>query len=455
MNTIRQAAVAGSFYPANGDDLERSVDALLAANQSTLSNNREAIPKVIIAPHAGHIYSGQIAASAYSRLRHAQPPITRVVLLGPSHRLGFKGIAATSVTAYQTPLGNIPIDSSSIQEILMLPGTGFLDEAHKLEHSIEVHLPFLQRVLESFTLVPLVIGDANKEDVARVLGTLWGGPETLIIVSSDLSHFHPYAEAQQLDSNTSAKIVALDASLSGEEACGCRPLNGLLHLLKAKNLTIEQLMVKNSGDTAGDLDRVVGYGTYIVVDLPALELPLCSRQQLLQQARNAILYKLTTNTDGFSIRIDDFSQQLQQDRACFITLNIEGRLRGCIGSLESHRPLIIDVIRNAEAAAFEDPRFPPLSLDEYQQVDIHISVLSKPEPMKVSSRQDLLSRLRSGVDGLIIQEGNKRATFLPAVWEQLPDPETFLTELRKKARLEAKGWSEQTIVHRYSSEEFS
>lgn len=459
MNAIRSPAVAGTFYPADTPELISSVDAMLNS-----VNNDDPAPKVIIAPHAGHIYSGSVAACAYSRLKNAKSAISRVVLLGPSHTVGFKGIALSTSTAYMTPLGEIPIDSASVQKVLSLGGSGFLDEAHAQEHSLEVHLPFLQRVLGSFSLIPLVIGDATREEVAAVLNELWGGPETLIIISTDLSHFHPYAEARKIDARTSSKILALDASIAGEEACGCRPLNGLLHLLNRRGLKVEQVVVKNSGDTAGSKDRVVGYGAYVVMEKAmekAMEntveqkttLSLAWRQRLLQTAREAVLHSFG-NSENYKIDLSRFPQTLKEERASFVTLNINQQLRGCIGSLVAHRPLVTDVAYNAQAAAFNDPRFKPLTIGEYQQVDIHISVLSPPERLDVSSREDLLSKLRPGIDGLIINEGDRRATYLPTVWAQLPDPEAFVGELRRKAGLSAGGWAANTTIHRYVTEEF-
>jgi MEMO1 family protein len=449
MQAVREPAVAGTFYTENAAELRASIDTML--NQHT---SLAPAPKVIIAPHAGHIYSGPIAAAAYQRLANRKHDISRVVLLGPSHRVGFRGIAATSATSYATPLGEIPLAADAIQSIIGMPETGFLDEAHEQEHSLEVHLPFLQQVLGKFDLVPLVVGDAGKEAVAAVIDRLWGGSETLIIVSSDLSHYHDYAEAQRLDTHTSEKITSLTADLSGEEACGCKPLNGLLHLARQKGLSIQQIDCRNSGDTAGDRDRVVGYGSYVVVteEPGSDEFSLANRQWLLQIAREAILQPLHGNE--VKLNLQHFPASFQQPRATFVTLNIEGRLRGCIGSLQAHRPLVVDVANNAQAAAFKDPRFKALKLDEFVSVDVHISVLSVPEPLVVNSRDELLSQLQPGIDGLILEENGHRATYLPSVWDQLPDAETFITELRRKAGLAADGWSESTKIQRYRTEEF-
>lgn len=446
MNTVRSPAVAGTFYSANAEELSASVDAMLASIEDP-----GAAPKAIIAPHAGHIYSGPIAASVYARLRPVRDRIRRVVLLGPSHRVGFRGIAATSAQHYRTPLGDIPIDTAAVSALNGLPSTGVLDEAHAQEHSLEVHLPFLQRVLGAFSLVPLVVGDATKEDVARVLDTLWGDDETLIVISSDLSHYHSYGEATQIDARTSDKIVHLDTTLTGAEACGCRPINGLLHLARQRGLSVEQVDVRNSGDTAGSHDRVVGYGAYVIMN--ETRLPLASRQRLLQVAREAILRPLVSK-ENYHLELGHFPSTFQEQRATFVTLNIDGRLRGCIGSLVAHRALVVDVAHNAQAAAFKDPRFSPLTLAEYQNVDVHISVLSPPAPMNVTDRSDLIAQLRPGIDGLIIEDGAHRSTYLPSVWEQLPDPESFVAELRRKAGLPTDGWSSSIQVSRYTTEEF-
>ncbi len=449
MPAVRAAAVSGSFYSNNGQELAETVDEML-----NLAPDTGPVPKVIVAPHAGHVYSGPIAASAYRRLTARRDEITRVVLLGPSHRVGFKGIAATSATSYSTPLGEIPLAAQAIQSIISLPETGFLDEAHAQEHSLEVHLPFLQRILKSFQLVPLVVGEASKEAVARVIDALWGGPETLIVVSTDLSHYKGYADAQETDAETSRQIVALNDELTGEQACGCRPLNGLIHLVRQKGLTIEQIDLRNSGDIAGDRDRVVGYGAYIILETAQTDsYSLALRQRMLQVAREAILAPLT-GTSNYEVNLQRYPAALQAERASFVTLNIDSRLRGCIGSLLAHQPLIADIASNAQSAAFKDPRFRPLNLEEYHRLEIHISVLTVPERLDVESRAELLEQLHPGVDGLILEENGKRATYLPSVWEQLPDPESFISELRRKAGLPAHTWDD-TIVQRYRTEEFS
>ncbi len=259
---VRDPAVAGTFYLDNPAQLRQMVQHYLTQGKgSTLR------PKALIAPHAGYPYSGPIAGSAYRSLLPLRKQITRVVLLGPSHHVAFHGLAAPTSTAFRTPLGEIAVDQTAIAEIADLSQLYQLDQPHQAEHSLEVQLPFLQEVLGTFSLIPLVVGMAEPSAVAEVLERLWGGDETLIVVSSDLSHYLPYAAAQQMDSSSSEAIEQLDEHrLQHESACGRMPINGLLHLAKQRRLQEETVDVRNSGDTAGDKSRVVGYGAYLFAE---------------------------------------------------------------------------------------------------------------------------------------------------------------------------------------------
>lgn len=259
MSLSRRPAVAGLFYPGDPRELKRMVDGYLAEPHA-----HDTPPKALIAPHAGYIYSGSVAASAYATLAPAHAEIRRVVLLGPAHRVPVRGLAASSAERFDTPLGPIDLDREAIDSALTLPQVRIMDEAHAQEHSLEVQLPFLQEVLDCFTLVPFVVGDAGPEEVAEVLDLLWGGPETLIVISSDLSHYHSYPVAQRLDTATSAAIEALrPRDIGYDQACGRIPVNGLLELARRRGLRARTLDQRNSGDTAGPRDQVVGYGAYV------------------------------------------------------------------------------------------------------------------------------------------------------------------------------------------------
>ncbi len=259
MTSVRYPAVAGMFYPDDPVSLDEMVRAYLDA-----STTEGPVPKAIIAPHAGYVYSGPVAASAYRLLKPAKGVIKRVVLLGPAHRVPFQGLAVPSVDFFVTPLGSVAIDKQAIEKIADFPWVTISDTPHEPEHSLEVHLPFLQEVLENFRVVPIVVGDATPEEVAAVLERLWGGPETLIVISSDLSHYFDYTTARKMDTATSQAIESLDPNaLTFESACGRIPVAGLLLAAKKHGLNAETVDLRNSGDTAGPKDQVVGYGAYV------------------------------------------------------------------------------------------------------------------------------------------------------------------------------------------------
>jgi len=256
--STRPAAVAGLFYPGDRHELAATVHHLL--EQTTCQPGSH--PKALIVPHAGYVYSGPIAATAYRQLEAIAGRITRVVLIGPAHRVALNGMAFPSVDTFAVPTGEVRLDRAAIDAALKLPGTCISDRAHALEHCLEVHVPFLQAVLGEFALVPIVVGHSQPAEVAHVLESLWGGEETLIVVSSDLSHYHPYDTARAIDAHTTAKILSRSTDLTGEEACGAYAINGLMVAARGHELTVHALDVRNSGDTAGDRRQVVGYGAY-------------------------------------------------------------------------------------------------------------------------------------------------------------------------------------------------
>jgi MEMO1 family protein len=257
---IRPAAVAGRFYPSDPAELRELISALLAQVPPATGQG----PKALIAPHAGYLYSGPIAASAYAQLSPARDLITRIVLLGPSHHVALKGLATSSAEGFATPLGVVPVDVEAVRLVRALPQVRELDEAHAHEHSLEVHLPFLQTVLGGFTLVPLAVGVASPEEVSQVLDTLWGGPETRLVISSDLSHYYDLETARRLDRATAEAIEALKpAGIDGEGACGRIPICGLLQSARQHGLRARIVDLRTSGDTAGPRDKVVGYGAFV------------------------------------------------------------------------------------------------------------------------------------------------------------------------------------------------
>ncbi|HEY7758392.1 MAG TPA: AmmeMemoRadiSam system protein B [Burkholderiales bacterium] len=441
--STRPAAVAGAFYPADPAVLARDVAALLDQARARIESG-EPVPKAIIAPHAGYIYSGPVAATVYARLAPLAGRIQRVVLLGPAHRVAVRGLALPGAAAFDTPLGSVPLDEEGHALLQDLPQVVVSREAHALEHSLEVHLPFLQKVLGGFKLIPLVVGRAAPDEVAQVLERLWGGDETLVVVSSDLSHYLGYAQAQATDRDTARLILNRQPTLDPHQACGAAPANGLLLVAARRGLGPRLLDLRNSGDTAGDRTRVVGYGSFgfyanaaAAGDTPG--------DVLIPIARSAI-----GGMFGLAFRTREEHAFLHTHGACFVTLTRHGKLRGCIGTLQAHRKLLDDVKANAKAAAFLDPRFEPLTATEFKSTLVEISLLSAAEPIAFAGEAQAIAALRPNLDGVILECGRNRGTFLPQVWEQIPDPREFLAHLKRKAGLAPDFWADDVRLSRYT-----
>jgi hypothetical protein len=431
------------FYPDNPVELRRVIADLLA---NVKPGAASPAPKALIVPHAGYIYSGAVAASAYARLGALRGRIRRVVLLGPTHRVAVRGLALPEAERFATPLGDVALDQAGMQAVAGLPQVVTSAAAHQMEHSLEVQLPFLQQVLGDFRLLPLAVGDATAAEVAEVLEAVWGGDETLIVISSDLSHFLPDARARKVDAETVNAILALDSHLNHEQACGATPVNGLLRAARTHGLRPVALDVRNSSDTAGDPERVVGYAAFtFTAEADTDQADAEKGSTLLKLARSEIGSKL-----GHVAAFHAQSDWLAEPGACFVTLTRQGELRGCVGTLEAHRPLGMDVRENALAAAFRDPRFMPLTRDEFEEIRVEVSLLSPTQPLAVTDEASALATLRPNIDGVVFEYRHFRSTFLPQVWEQLPDPAEFLAQLKRKAGLPMDFWAEPVRLSRYT-----
>jgi len=450
--TIRPAAVAGAFYPADPVQLSQQLRSLLASAAA-----HDGAPKALIVPHAGYIYSGEIAALAYSRLAPLRWTVRRVVLLGPCHRVAVPGVAVPECAFFETPLGRVEIDTTTVAAIARQPGVVADDRPHAQEHSLEVQLPFLQAVLEQFYVVPIAIGQASSAQVAALIEQLWGGPETLIVISSDLSHFLPYATAQAMDGDSASQILQFDDRLTHEQACGATGINALLQIAQRRQMQPTLLGVCNSGDTAGDRDRVVGYAAYVFSEKspqPAQSAHPSDATDtgaiLIAHARYAINQQLGLPATP----PPDSLPQLDMPGACFVTLKMGDALRGCIGSLEATRTLREDLRVNAISAATRDPRFPPLSAAEWANTTIDVSVLSPVSYEACPDQATALTRITPGRDGVVLcgERGMRRSTFLPAVWNQFPQPEDFLRYLLDKGGF--RGWPADMQLGRYTVDEY-
>jgi AmmeMemoRadiSam system protein B/AmmeMemoRadiSam system protein A len=450
------------FYPAAADDLNDEVRALLqaVAHRPVPGAAATKPPKALIAPHAGYVYSGPIAAHAYAQLAPLAGRVRRVVLLGPAHRAYVRGLALPGAARFATPLGEVEIDAEAVAALSGLPQVVESAPAHAAEHSLEVQLPFLQAVLGRFALVPLAVGEATAAEVADVLDRLWGGDETLIVISSDLSHYLPYRVAQEVDRATIDTMLALEPSLDPTQACGAHPVNGLLLTARRRRLVPSLLDLRNSGDTAGDRGRVVGYAALAFYEGLAgagaaagfATAAAADRRGpvLLAHARDAIAQAL-----GVAAGAAPEAEFLAQPGATFVTLKTDGELRGCIGSLAARRPLREDVRDNAQAAAFQDPRFAPLAHAEYARLSVEVSLLAPSVPLVVLDEDELHAALRPGIDGLTFEYRHRRATFLPQVWDSLPETRAFVAALKRKLGVDAGFWSDELRVSRYTVDKWT
>ena len=451
---VRQAVWAGRFYDADPAALKQDIDQLTRKAQKT----RIRIPenkflRAIVMPHAGYIYSGWTAAHA-ARVMPADQ-FSKVILLGPDHRIGFKNAALSDVAAYNTPLGKISLHPD-VAELRRQPDLfQRLPVSRDKEHSLEVVLPFLQCYLADFQLVPVIIGPGDVQRISDALNSIIAR-NTLLVVSSDLSHFLPYAQAVVRDRETIDEIISLKPDKlvnTDNRACGKMPLLILTEIARRRHWQPLLLHYSNSGDTAGDRSRVVGYaaiaffGDLLMKDIdnsPA-RFSEAQGQVLLKLARHTIAEKLggRAASEEMLAALDD--DQFQLPCGTFVTLKIKGQLRGCIGNLTSTETVLDGVRRNAINAALHDPRFPSLSKDELEQSRIEVSILSEPQALAYRNGPDLIKKLRPHVDGVIIRKGHASATFLPQVWEQLPGPEDFLTHLCLKAGLPAGAWKNSDL----------
>lgn len=486
---VRGPAVAGLFYPLNDKKLAENIDELLAEAKAADIKNLRAL----VAPHAGYKYSGPVAASAYKQL--AGRRYETVVVMSPSHFARFDGAYVPAVDAYETPLGRMRLSPKAAQLAKTEPFTAdrrcqmqrpdfwrqspkelppFGEEAPDTwEHSLEVQLPFIQRMLGEVALIPITFGNVDGADVARGLAPLVDR-QTLLVASSDLSHYHAYDDASQRDRSCVQAICELSAEwLRQQEACGMGPILTVVELARRNGWKARLLDCRNSGDTTGDKSRgVVGYAAiaFYEPEAPPGAAPSApataaaekdkpryspeQRKRLLALARESLV-AATARHRPPEADAADMDDALLAHRGCFVTLTKEGKLRGCVGSIFPQEPLYQAVLHRARSAAVEDRRFTPVQPDEVSQIKIEISVLTLPRPIEYKTPNELLDKLRPHVDGVVLRVGRSQSTFLPQVWEQIPGKEEFLQHLSQKAGLESGDWRDpKAVVLSYQVEAF-
>lgn len=471
---VREPAVAGLFYPKDPVELTKEIDACLVSAKVEPTTGEL---KALICPHAGYPYSGPVAAYAYRLL--AGREYATVVVLGPSHYADLHAASVTNADVFRTPLGDVPVSAKARALARLSPfalepscpvqrpdwwrqssrAAPAEDTADTWEHSVEVEVPFLQRVLKNFELVPVVCGEIDEEKAAGALLQIVDD-RTLLIASSDLSHYYSYATARDLDRHTVEAICRLDPNAVGDgDACGHTPIRTLLYVARQRGWQARLLDCRNSGDITGDKSRVVGYAAiafYAPASVsgtapaarpsaaPAALFTAADRRYLLDLARKTVQTAATTGQLP-AVSADGLAPKFTAAKGCFVTLTKRGQLRGCIGYILPQGPLYRAVAENARNAALRDPRFSAVKPGEVDQLEIEISVLTKPLPLFFSSPEDLLRQLQPGVDGVVLQIGDRSATYLPQVWEQIPDKVDFLNNLAEKAGCDSSAWRESGV----------
>lgn len=448
--TVRRPAVANQFYTGNPNKLRREVEKYLAAG----SPLKEA-PQIIISPHAGFVFSGPVAGIGFATI---DKTVNKVILIGPSHHKYFSGISIPDVDAYDTPLCQIPINKKDIKKLRSNSMVHAHVDAHSMEHCLEVQLPFLQVLLSDFTIIPIIVGNVeNPAQVADLVHPLID-KKTLVVISSDFSHFQPHKDAKKTDARSIETIMKGKAD-GFLDACGERPIRIAMHLAKKMNLKPKLLDARNSYETApqyGAGDRVVGYASIVYLpaknnpseDSKAEEKPNSDESSKLSDKEKEFMLALARDALNKAVKGEkppspkDIPAVAQEMCGCFVTLTKHGSLRGCIGYIEGIKPLYQAIIDNARNAALGDPRFPNVTPDELKDLKVEVSVLTKPEPFEYTSTDDLLNKIHANVDGIILKKGMRQSTFLPQVWNQLSDKVTFLEHLSMKAGLGRDEWKD-------------
>jgi len=448
---IRKAAVAGRFYPSSPKELRDDVERYLAAAAPSDASASTAV-NIMVAPHAGYVFSAPVAAGVYSR---ASRSARTVILIGPSHHKRFDGVHVTDARYYETPLGKVEVNREINEKLSKNPLCLRASGAEESEHCLEVQLPFLQVILGGgkFTIVPLITGNVGAKAVAEML-LPFIDDTAMVVASSDLSHYQPQRDARDIDDATISTVISGNAD-GFMEACGDTAIRVVMEIAAKRGLAAELIDARTSYDTApeyGDPHRVVGYAAIAFVKRSAAG----DTAESFNRQEKEYMLKLARETLTAAVRGGGDTQpsppkpkselsRLAQNYGCFVTLNSHGQLRGCIGNIEPIKPLYKGIADNAINAAFHDPRFPRVKAAELGEIKIEVSVLTKPAPLGAKSADEILKKLVPFEHGVILKLGSRQSTFLPQVWEQLPDKVMFLEHLAMKAGAGRDDWKRADV----------
>ena len=443
MERVKTASVAGMFYPINKEELLETIKQFDTNNVK----DYDVSTRAIIVPHAGYFYSGQLASNGFQYLSKT---VKNIFIIAPSHHVSVDKPVLSDYEHWQTPLGEISINQKINEELIDDFGCQYLNEAFEKEHAVEVQVPFIQYLYEDVKIIPILLNYHTDNKLADIIAKYYQNEENAFVISTDLSHFHKDDEAKKIDNATANMIEMIGtAQMTPHHACGSAGICALHKFVEANNFSLIRIGMTNSSSSSGNKDRVVGYGAWLLYEGKSTEF-IKDRYSdfMLEICRDSIKAGLDNQQIAITSKIPPVFNQLG---ACFVTLNINGRLRGCIGSIVAHQPLIIDLAQHAYDSAFRDNRFSPLTKEEYEKIDISISLLSPPTKMQFANEQDLLNKITPYEDGIIIRDGNHQAVYLPSVWEQIPNKVDFLNNLKIKAGLAPNHFSSTFEAFKYST----
>lgn len=440
MLNIKKPAVSGIFYPDNKQEILSQIEYF----KSRIQFEPNYLTRAVIVPHAGYVYSGQ---AAYKGLSCLDKNIKNIFIFAPAHKVYVEGSVICDYDAFLTPLGEVSVNKDICRKLNTEFGLKYFNEAFKDEHAIEVQLPLLGSLFTDFKIIPVLIGKENPDTITKIIKRYYGDNAAGFVISSDLSHFLNYNEAKKVDNITAQMIENTDCdNFNPAQACGSVGICALSQFAKINNYSLIRLAKHNSGDITGDKSRVVGYGSWFLYE--------GSKNHYIKEHYSDLTIRICKNSivNKGKYAPGKYPAVFDETGASFITLEKNGNLRGCIGSIIAHRPLVDDLIENACAAAYRDSRFAPLNPDEFDEIQIKASLLSEPVEIEFCDEADLLNKIIPYKDGIIIKDGSYQAVYLPSVWEQLPDKKMFLNSLKQKAGLSENYFSKNFKAYRFYSD---
>lgn len=456
---IRYPIAVGTHYPRNGRELTKKTKELLEAAEGRLRPDRESFPKVIIIPHNAFLFSGMIAAGGFTYLQQLRPFVKRVILIGSSHQGNYFGISLSRARYWEMPDRRFEVDMELTEKLLKIQGIGFDDGAHEVESALEVQLPFISTIFrDDVKILPILVEDASIEQVSDLMDAVWGGPETVIVISTNLSSGKDADQIRKQDEKTAQILEKKDVgAIKKSMMCSPLPVSGLLAYASENGYLIKTLDLRTSADIFPASDKIMGFGAFGVYETAKnSEENKQEVEDILKEHQEALLRIAAQSiVSGFErgrplrVRETRYAEELQQKGATFVSIYYNGALRGSAGSSEAERSILEDIAENAYAAAFSDFRFMPLSEEEIKDAEVSISFLTRPVPIRFKDEKDLLAKMRPKVDGLILRERSNKALFLPQVWESFSSRKEFLSLLKRKAGLPMDYWSPTLKVYRF------